>query len=119
MRFSDAVLMAIGQLRVNLLRTAFTLLGIVVSVGFLVAVVAIIEGMNAYVKENIADAMIGLNTFQVRRLPLSLASSRTTNTACSAAVRASTSAMPPPCRRRFRTLWPSACNRDGQPHKRI
>ncbi len=72
MRFSDAVLMAIGQLRVNLLRTAFTLLGIVVSVGFLVAVVAIIEGMNAYVKENIADAMIGLNTFQVRRLPLSL-----------------------------------------------
>lgn len=72
MRFSDVVLMALGQLRVNKLRTAFTLLGIVVSVGFLVAVVAIIQGMNAYVKENIADAMIGMNTFQVRRLPLSL-----------------------------------------------
>jgi putative ABC transport system permease protein len=57
---------------VNPLRTAFTLLGIVVSVGFLVAVVAIIQGMNAYVKENIADAMIGMNTFQVRRLPISL-----------------------------------------------
>ena len=56
----------------NPLRTAFTLLGIVVSVGFLVAVVAIIQGMNAYVKENIADAMIGMNTFQVRRLPISL-----------------------------------------------
>jgi putative ABC transport system permease protein len=50
----------------------FTLLGIVVSVGFLVAVVAIIQGMNAYVKENIAEAMIGMNTFQVRRLPISL-----------------------------------------------
>jgi putative ABC transport system permease protein len=64
--------MALTQLRVNPLRTAFTLLGIVVSVGFLVAVVAIIQGMNAYVKENIADAMIGMNTFQVRRLPLSV-----------------------------------------------
>ena len=72
MRFVDVIRLALGQLRVNPLRTAFTLLGIVVSVGFLVAVVAIIQGMNAYVKENIADAMIGTNTFQVRRLPLSL-----------------------------------------------
>ncbi len=72
MRLSDVLRMALGQLRVNPLRTAFTLLGIVVSVGFLVAVVAIIQGMNAYVKENIADAMIGMNTFQVRRVPISL-----------------------------------------------
>ncbi|MES2521474.1 MAG: ABC transporter permease [Gemmatimonadota bacterium] len=71
MRFSDAVRLALVQLRVNPLRTAFTLLGIVVSVGFLVAVVAIIQGMNAYVKENIADAMIGSNVFEVRRLPIS------------------------------------------------
>ncbi len=72
MLFIDSLRLAFGQLRVNPLRTAFTLLGIVVSVGFLVAVVAIIQGMNAYVKENIADAMIGMNTFQVRRLPISL-----------------------------------------------
>ena len=72
MRFSDIIRLSLVQLRVNPLRTAFTLLGIVVSVGFLVAVVAIIQGMNAYVKENIADAMIGMNTFQVRRLPISL-----------------------------------------------
>ncbi len=72
MRFIDVVRLALNQLRVNPLRTAFTLLGIVVSVGFLVAVVAIIQGMNAYVKENIADAMIGMNSFQVRRLPISL-----------------------------------------------
>ncbi|HEY7877651.1 MAG TPA: ABC transporter permease, partial [Gemmatimonadaceae bacterium] len=32
----------------------------------------IIQGMNAYVKENIADAMIGLNTFQVRRIPIKI-----------------------------------------------
>ncbi len=72
MRFSDVIRLSLLQLRVNPMRTAFTLLGIVVSVGFLVAVVAIIQGMNAYVKENIADAMIGMNTFQVRRLPISL-----------------------------------------------
>jgi putative ABC transport system permease protein len=72
MRFVDVIRMSLQQLRTNPLRTAFTLLGIVVSVGFLVAVVAIIQGMNAYVKENIADAMIGMNTFQVRRLPISL-----------------------------------------------
>ena len=72
MRFSDIIRLSLVQLRVNPLRTAFTLLGIVVSVGFLVVVVAIIQGMNAYVKENIADAMIGMNTFQVRRLPISL-----------------------------------------------
>ncbi len=72
MRTMDMLRMALTQLRVNPLRTAFTLLGIVVSVGFLVAVVAIIQGMNAYVKENIADSLIGMNTFQVRRLPISL-----------------------------------------------
>ncbi len=72
MRPDDVVRFAFGQLRANLLRSFFTLLGIIVSVGFLVAVVAIIQGMNAYVKENIADAMIGMNAFQVRKSPLSI-----------------------------------------------
>lgn len=72
MRPEDVVRTALGQLRANLLRSFFTLLGVIVSVGFLVAVVAIIQGMNAYVKENIADAMIGMNAFQVRRTPVSV-----------------------------------------------
>lgn len=72
MRPDDVVRTALGQLRANLLRSFFTLLGVIVSVGFLVAVVAIIQGMNAYVKENIADAMIGMNAFQVRRTPVSV-----------------------------------------------
>jgi len=61
---------AFGEIGANKLRSFFTLLGIIVSVAFLVAVVAIIQGMNAYVKENIADAMIGTNAFQVRRTPI-------------------------------------------------
>jgi putative ABC transport system permease protein len=72
MRFSDVISTALAQIRANKLRSFFTLLGIIVSVTFLVAVIAIIQGMNAYVKENVADAMIGSNTFQVRRTPMNV-----------------------------------------------
>jgi putative ABC transport system permease protein len=72
MRFSDVIGTALSQIRANKLRSFFTLLGIIVSVTFLVAVIAIIQGMNAYVKENVADAMIGSNTFQVRRTPMNV-----------------------------------------------
>jgi putative ABC transport system permease protein len=54
------------------LRSFFTLLGIIVSVGFLVVVVAVIQGMNAYVKENLTGAVVGTNAFQVRRSPISV-----------------------------------------------
>jgi putative ABC transport system permease protein len=72
MRFSDVITTALSQIRANKLRSFFTLLGIIVSVTFLVAVIAIIHGMNAYVKENVADAMIGSNAFQVRRTPMNV-----------------------------------------------
>ena len=72
MPFTEALRLAIDAIRQAKLRSFFTLLGIIVSVGFLVTVVAVIQGMNAYVKENITDAMIGTNSFQVRRLPLSI-----------------------------------------------
>ncbi|MDE3126532.1 MAG: ABC transporter permease [Gemmatimonadota bacterium] len=72
MRFGDVLLTALTQIRVSKLRSFFTLLGIVVSVAFLVAVVSIIQGMNAYVKENIADNMVGANSFMVRRDPIQI-----------------------------------------------
>ena len=52
------------------LRSFFTLLGIIVSVAFLVAVVAVIQGMNAYVRERLAGAIVGINAFQIRRDPI-------------------------------------------------
>ena len=70
MLFSDVIALALAQISGSKLRSFFTLLGIIVSVAFLIAVVAVIQGMNAYVKESIADAMIGNNTFQVRRTPI-------------------------------------------------
>jgi putative ABC transport system permease protein len=72
MRNTDVVTSALGQIRANLLRSFFTLLGIIVSVTFLVAVIAIIQGMNAYVRENLAGAIIGSNAFQVRRTPIQI-----------------------------------------------
>jgi putative ABC transport system permease protein len=71
-RPTDIIAVALAQLRTNKLRSFFTLLGIIVSVGFLVVVVAIIQGMNAYVSENLASALIGQNSFQVRRLPIQI-----------------------------------------------
>ena len=70
MSMLEAVRIALDQIRMNMLRSFFTVLGIIVSVTFLVAVVAIIQGMNAYVRENLASALIGANTFQVRRTPI-------------------------------------------------
>src|ERR1017187_10874691 len=70
MRLTDLLSVAVGEIRANKLRSFFTLLGIIVSVAFLVAVVAVIQGMNAYVKENIAGAVVGTNAFQVRRSPI-------------------------------------------------
>jgi putative ABC transport system permease protein len=68
----DVVATALAQIRANKLRSFFTLLGIIVSVAFLVAVVAIIQGMNAYVRDNVAASVIGANSFQIRRTPLNL-----------------------------------------------
>jgi putative ABC transport system permease protein len=72
MTFADVIFTALSQLRENKLRSFFTLLGIIVSVTFLVAVVAIIQGMNSYVSTNLAGALIGQNTFQVRRSPIQI-----------------------------------------------
>ena len=72
MHSADVLATALAQIRANKLRSFFTLLGIIVSVAFLVAVTAIIQGMNAYVKDNVASAVIGANAFQVRRTPLAV-----------------------------------------------
>ena len=45
MRLSEAIVMALQAVWSHKLRSFFTLLGVIVSVGFLVAVVAVIQGM--------------------------------------------------------------------------
>lgn len=72
MPYREALRLAIATIRGAKLRAFFTLLGIIVSVAFLVTVVAVIQGMNFYVKDNLTGAMIGTNAFQVRRTPISI-----------------------------------------------
>ena len=72
MRLNDVFLTALTQILANKFRAFFTLLGIMVSVAFLVAVIAIINGMNVYVSEQVAGSLIGKDVFQVRRGPISL-----------------------------------------------
>ena len=68
----EGLRIAVQNLAAHKLRSFFTLLGIIVSVAFLVAVVAVIQGMNAYVRDNLAGAIVGKNAFQVRRSPISV-----------------------------------------------
>jgi putative ABC transport system permease protein len=72
MPLSEALRLALQSIWSSKLRSFFTLLGIIVSVAFLVMVVAVIQGMNAYVRESITGALIGTNAFQVRRTPINV-----------------------------------------------
>jgi putative ABC transport system permease protein len=72
MQVTEAILQALQAAWSHKLRSFFTLIGIIVSVAFLVAVVAVIQGMNAYVRDRIGGAIVGVNAFQVRRTPIAV-----------------------------------------------
>ena len=72
MPFTEALRLAVQAIWTSKLRSFFTLLGILVSVAFLIVVVAVIQGMNSYVSGTLTASMIGTNTFQVRRGPISI-----------------------------------------------
>jgi putative ABC transport system permease protein len=65
----EAVRLALSQLRVQKLKSFFTLLGVTISVTFLIAVVSIVEGMGTYVEQDFAAKFLGVNTFNLRRMP--------------------------------------------------
>lgn len=67
MKTRDAVALALVQLRVQKLKSFFTLLGVMIGVMFLIAVVSIVEGMGRYVEEDFAGRLVGTNTFTLRR----------------------------------------------------
>jgi putative ABC transport system permease protein len=69
MSLLEAIRLALSQLRVQKLKSFFTLLGVTISVMFLIAVVSIVEGMGKYVEQDFAAKFLGVNTFNVRRYP--------------------------------------------------
>ncbi len=61
--------MAIGAIRAQKLKSFFSLIGVLIGVMFLIAVVSIVQGMNVYMEEKFANALVGHNTFKLRQRP--------------------------------------------------
>jgi putative ABC transport system permease protein len=69
MQFFEAVRIALSQIRAQKLKSFFTLIGVTIGVMFLIAVVAVVNGMGRYVEEDFAAKFLGVNTFNLRRFP--------------------------------------------------
>jgi putative ABC transport system permease protein len=65
----EAVRLALTSIRAQKLKSFFSLVGVLIGVTFLIAVVSIVQGMNVYMTDKFAGALIGVNTFQVRSRP--------------------------------------------------
>ncbi|HYC51912.1 MAG TPA: ABC transporter permease [Gemmatimonadaceae bacterium] len=65
----ESVRLALAQIRVQKLKSFFTLLGVTIGVMFLIAVVSIVEGMSQYVERDFIGRLLGANTFTLRRIP--------------------------------------------------
>jgi putative ABC transport system permease protein len=63
----EAVRLALQQIRVQKLKSFFTVLGVLIGVMFLIAVISIVQGMSNYMENDFAGKLIGGNTFTVRR----------------------------------------------------
>ena len=69
MPWLEAVRLALKTIRAQKLKSFFSLVGVLIGVTFLIAVVSIVTGMNNYMEDKFANALIGLNTFQLRQRP--------------------------------------------------
>ena len=69
MPFIEAVRLALATIRVQKLKSFFTLLGVTIGVMFLIAVVSIVEGMGNYVENEFVGKLMGINTFELRQRP--------------------------------------------------
>ena len=69
MPFLEAVRLALATIRVQKLKSFFTLAGVCIGVMFLITVVSIIEGMGQYLKEDLVGKLIAVNSFELRRRP--------------------------------------------------
>jgi putative ABC transport system permease protein len=65
----EAVRLALQTIRVQKLKSFFTLAGVCIGVMFLISVVSIIEGMGRYMKEDLVGKLLAVNSFELRRRP--------------------------------------------------
>ena len=71
MMLKDAVGMALTTIRTQKLKSFFSLLGVLIGVTFLIAVVSVVQGMNRYMVDRFANALVGAKVGDERtvRLP--------------------------------------------------
>ena len=69
MQLREGIRLALLQIRQEKLKSAFSLLGVIIGVIFLIIVVSVVEGMDRYITEDLSEEIFGINTVQVRRVP--------------------------------------------------
>jgi putative ABC transport system permease protein len=69
MNLGEALRSALEMILAHKLRAFFTILGTVVGVTFLIAVITLIQGMDAYMRDEFAGRIFGVNSVMVRRTP--------------------------------------------------
>jgi putative ABC transport system permease protein len=69
MNIREGVLLALGQIRAQKLKSFFAVLGVIIGVMFLITVVSVVEGMNRYMEDDFARTIYGLNTITLSRTP--------------------------------------------------
>lgn len=67
MRILEGIRIALQQIWAHKLKSAFTLVGVIIGITFLIAVITVVEGVNRYVQDDFAGAIFGVNTFTVVR----------------------------------------------------
>jgi len=65
MSFFQAVLIAWDTIRVQKLKSFFTVIGVTIGVTFLIAVVSIVGGMGRYMKDDLVGKIIAVNAFNL------------------------------------------------------
>src|ERR1043166_810917 len=69
MSFYQAIRIAWETIRVQKLKSFFTVIGVTIGVTFLIAVVSIVGGMSRYMQDDLVGKLIAVNSFNLRRTP--------------------------------------------------
>src|SRR6185437_9540426 len=69
MSFFQAVRLAFETIRVQKLKSFFSVIGVTIGVTFLIAVVSIVGGMSRYMQDDLIGKLIAVNSFSLRRTP--------------------------------------------------
>ena len=69
MQFTEGIRLALQQIRTEKLKSFFSVLGVIVGVMFLIVVVSVVEGLDRYIREDLASVVFGVNTATLRRWP--------------------------------------------------